>query len=105
MELSDLQNKVTDFVKNNELETSIEVRLIDLVSEIGELSKENLKISNYGKEEFQKTEEWESEFGDVLFSLICIANKTDIDLEKSLNKALNKYKKRSKLKGDISSGK
>lgn len=105
MELSDLQNKVVDFVENNELETNIEVRLIDLISEIGELSKENLKISNYGKEEFKKTEEWESEFGDVLFSLICIANNTDIDLEKSLNKALDKYKKRNKLKGDISSGK
>jgi len=42
--------------------------------------------------------------GDVLFSLICIANNTEINLEIALNKALNKYRKRFNEKGDVGSG-
>ncbi|WP_027340696.1 MazG nucleotide pyrophosphohydrolase domain-containing protein [Halonatronum saccharophilum] len=105
MEVFDLQSKVYKFVKENNLETKIESRLLDLVSEVGELSKEVLKGSNYGKEKFENTDEWINEFGDVLFSLICIANKTEINLEVALDKALNKYGKRFNEKGNISSGK
>ena len=105
MEISDLQRKVSNIVKKNELETNLETRLLDLVSELGELSKESLKSSDYGKEEFKYTDEWVNELGDVLFSLICVANNTNVDLETALNKALNKYKRRINKKGDIGSGK
>lgn len=104
MELSSLQHEVLSFVKQNNLQTSVQIRLLDLVSEIGELSKEVLKGSNYGKKELKNTENLFDEFGDVLFSLICIANNTDIDLEKALNTALNKYRKRFKENGQFGSG-
>jgi len=105
MEVSYLQSKVYNFAKENNLETKIESRLLDLVSEVGELSKEFLKSSNYGKEKFENTDKWINEFGDVLFSLICVANKTEIDIEIALDKAFNKYEKRFNEKGNISSGK
>lgn len=103
MELSDLQKEVAYFVDNKELKTNVEVRLLDLVSEVGELSKEVLEGSDYGKKTFNNTDEWISELGDVLFSLICIANRTGIDLERALKEVLKKYERRSNKKGEISS--
>ncbi len=105
MKVYDLQKKVADFVRVNNLETNVEMRLLDLVSEIGELSKEVLKGSNYGKEDFHITDEWTNELGDVLFTLICVANKTGVNLEEALKNVLNKYEKRLKEKGTIGSGK
>jgi NTP pyrophosphatase (non-canonical NTP hydrolase) len=104
MKISDLQEKVSGFVKNNELETNVETRLLDLTSEIGEVAKAAVKGSHYGKEKFTATDEWTNELGDVLFSLICVANKTEVDLETALNKALAKYQNRFEETGEISSG-
>jgi NTP pyrophosphatase (non-canonical NTP hydrolase) len=103
-ELASLQNKVLNFVKKNKIETQVESRLLDLSSEIGELSKEVLKGSDYGSKKFVNTDEWVNEFGDVFFSLICLANRTEVDLERPLEKALDKYRERTNYKGDISSG-
>lgn len=103
MDLPQLQKTVSSFVETNELDDSVEIRLLDLVSEVGELSKEYIKGTNYGKEPFQPSSEWEIELGDVIYSLICVANNTSIDMEKALQKALDKYKKRLALKGDLGS--
>lgn len=104
MDLADFQQEVLSFVREKNLETTVEIRLLDLVSEVGELSKEILKGSNYGQEEFKITSNLFNEFGDVFFSLICIANSLDIDLEKSLNAALGKYRKRIEETGQLGSG-
>lgn len=103
MKLIEAQGIVMEFVKKQRLETNVEIRLLDLVSEVGELSKEVLKGNDYGKEQFTITPKWEEEFGDVLFSLICIANSTGINIEDSLNIALEKYKNRVRSKGSIGS--
>ena len=105
MDLLEFQNEILSFVSEKNLGTTIEIRMIDLISEIGELSKEILKSSNYGKEEFKNTDNLLVEFGDVLFSLICVANSANIDLEKSLNCALSKYKRRFEDNGRIESEK
>lgn len=105
MKLKETQQIVEKFVKDKALNGDINVRMLDLTSEVGELSKEILKGTNYGTESFKKTNEWESEIGDVLFSLICIANESNTDLEYCLNYALNKYEKRFSTKGNLSSGK
>jgi len=70
---------------------------------VGELAKEVLKGNNYGKEDFKLTEEWLTEIGDVFFSLICIANESNIDLEHRLTSVLNKYQNRFSKKGSIES--
>ena len=105
MNLSDTQHKVKEFTKDKGIASKVNVRIIDLVSEVGELSKEVLKGTNYGSKEFNSSEEWKSELGDVLFSLICIANETDTNLEECLKYVLNKYEKRFADKGNIGSGK
>lgn len=105
MNLSDIQARINEFTTNRGINSSVDVRIIDLASEIGELSKEVLKGTKYGNRQFEKTEEWQSEIGDVLFSLICIANETDTNLEDCLEYVLNKYENRFINKGDLSSGK
>lgn len=83
----------------------MEIRLLDLISELGELSKEKLKQSAYGKD--TKTNEygpqWSEELGDVFFSLVCVANSTGVDLDKALIGCLDKYKKRIEKSDDPSS--
>ncbi len=102
--MKELQEKVKELVKKYNLETTSELRYIDLVSEIGEVGKEILKGSNYGKQDFSVTENLESELGDALFSLICIANGLNINLENALEIVLNKYENRFSKKGNIGSG-
>lgn len=104
MDLSDIQDRINKFTKDKSINSSVPVRIIDLASEVGELSKEVLKGTNYGNEQFRKTEEWENEIGDVLFSLICIANETDTNLEECINFVLTKYERRFDNKGDLGSG-
>lgn len=105
MKLSEIQDKVSRFSREKGINSTVNTRIIDLTSEVGELSKEVLKGTDYGSKKFEKTEQWESEVGDVFFSLICLANETDTDLETCLNYVLDKYEKRFLDKGNLGSGK
>ena len=100
--MQEIQDKIRLFCEKYNLENNIDIRMLDIISEVGELSKEVIKGSNYGKKEFSKTENTDMEFGDVLFSLTVLANKLDVNLGKSLDMALEKYKKRLK-KGKMGS--
>src|SRR4051794_40136631 len=105
MDLLGIQDKINKFTINKCINSRVDVRIIDLTSEVGELSKEVLKGTDYGNKQFNITKDWESELGDVLFSLICIANETNANLEDCLNNVLNKYEKRFESKGNLGSGK
>jgi NTP pyrophosphatase (non-canonical NTP hydrolase) len=104
MPTPNFQKAVAEFVQEHQLEASVEARLIDLLSEMGELAKEALKGSDYGKTAFTQTPAWEEELADAFFSLVCLANSTDVDLEKALEYALAKYETRLSEKGDAGSG-
>lgn len=104
MNLNEIQVLVKKFMYDKNICSGVDIRILDLVSEVGELSKEALKGTHYGKKAFEKTIEWDSEMGDVLFSLICIANQTETNLEESLKFVIEKYEKRFKSKGDLGSG-
>ena len=51
--MMDLQKEVERFCKENQLEAPTVYRLLDLVSELGEVAKEILKGSDYGKNEIK----------------------------------------------------
>ncbi|MCX6803832.1 MAG: hypothetical protein NTY48_04660 [Candidatus Diapherotrites archaeon] len=53
-------------------------------------------MSDYGRKPAKYREEIKSELGDVLYTLIALANTFDIDLEDALQQVLNKYEKRLK---------
>ncbi len=101
--MKNMQEIVKEMIKEYNLESSVEIKFIDLISEAGELGKEILKGNNYGKKEFVKTDNLELEIGDVLFSLICIANELNIDLTVAFDKVMEKYNSRFKEKGTIGS--
>lgn len=101
--MNEIQEKVNEMIKRYNLESTNEIRFIDLASEVGELGKEILKGNDYGKKDFCKTDNVESEIGDVLFSLICIANGMNISLGKAIEKVLKKYENRFLNNGNIGS--
>lgn len=99
-----MQREVADFVQAHGLEADVQTRLLDLASEVGEVAKEVLKATRYGREPFRPTPDWEGELGDAYFSLLCVAESTGVDLEAALRKALAKYESRLSGKGDAGSG-
>lgn len=94
MEMNAWRDVVGRFVSENGLSQEPHVRLHGLVSEVGELAKEILKGTAYGKAPFVPSEEWSMELGDVLFSVLALAAATDVDLQATLVNALEKYSDR-----------
>lgn len=88
------QQRIKEFCEKNNLSNDPQVRMLDIVSEVGEVSKEVLKMSDYGAKKPEFREELRGELGDLLFSLATLANALDIDLEEALEMVLQKYEKR-----------
>ena len=98
------QARVADFVAAHDIDAPIEARVLDLVSEVGELAKEILKGSKYGRAPFAPPAGWAGELADTLFALLCLANSTGVDLDAALAAALAKYADRLATCGDAGSG-
>ena len=62
-----------------------------LVEEVGELGREINDMQGHKTKKPHSTSQIDGELGDVVFSLICIANYFKIDLEQALMKTLSKY--------------
>lgn len=103
MDINTMQEMVAAFVAQHDLEVDPAHRLLDVVSEVGELSKEMLRGASYGGRPFAPPAEWEVEMGDVFFALIRLANNTGVDLARALEKAVSKYEARLAEDGRIGS--
>lgn len=101
--MKDQQRRVAKFVAQNGLEADVAHRLLDAVSELGEVAKEVLKGSRYGARRFAATKAWKEELGDVVFSLMCVANTTGVDLSEAVERVLRKYERRLRKAGDAGS--
>jgi NTP pyrophosphatase (non-canonical NTP hydrolase) len=98
MKISQAQKAVDKWIKKygvryfNELtNTAI------LMEEVGEVAR--IMARRYGEQsekETDKNAKLSDELADVLFVLICLANQTNIDLEKALKKNLEKKTSRDK---------
>ena len=102
--MKDIQTMTRELVDKYRLSTQLHIRILDLMSEVGELCKEYNKITEYGRNPFAVTKDFELEIGDVFFSLIFIANISGINLEEALEKTILKMEKRMKKTGNIGSG-
>ena len=103
MTLSQWQAEVARFVDAHELETSETARMLDIVSEVGELAKEILQGSDYGAGSVALKATWPLEMGDTLFALICLANITEVSLKQALAQAMAKYRARLEATGEAGS--
>lgn len=69
--------------------------LARLTEEVGELAREiNHRHGSKPKRPGEPASELELEIGDVLFVLLCLANQQGIDLDRALNRVMEKYEKR-----------
>src|ERR1043166_103753 len=72
-------------------------QLARLMEEIGELSRIlNHKYGDKVKKATENPDDLEDELGDVIYTVLCIANREGINLDKAVQKALTKMETRDK---------
>ena len=98
-----LQKLVNDFMLKYHLQTNEQIRYIDLVSEVGELGKEIIKCTDYGKKDYAHNSKLEEELGDCLFSILALSCEMNVDAQAALQQAMSKYETRFAHKGTIGS--
>jgi|SRR5210317_205880 len=96
MDLKKAQKKVDDWINLHGVRYFNELTNMAILSEeVGEVAK--IIARKYGEQSSKKddnTENLADELSDVLFVLICLANQTGIDLERSFQLNLDKKTKR-----------
>ena len=103
-----MQNKVKEFNDKKECHREVmpvNARLLDIESEVGELAKEYLKSSKYGTKNFEMTDDFKEEFGDVLYAMLSLSNELGLNAEECLDVSLNKMKSRMEKNKTLGSGK
>lgn len=98
----DEQRQVASFIDSHDLEAPAAIRLLDLVSEVGELAKDAVESTAYGAEAAEPTVT-EEELGDAVFALLAVAEQQDIDAGTALQTAIEKYEGRIEQTADPSS--
>ncbi len=98
MPIKDYQNEVDSWVKQFDPPywKPHEI-LARLTEEVGELAREVNHI--YGpkkKKSDEETRELADEIGDIIFTLICLANSHGMDLDEVMNRVLEKSRVRDK---------
>ena len=100
MDLNTLQKKVDDWIKKYGVRYFDELtNMAQLTEEVGEVAR--IISWTYGEQSIKENEELNDlgeELADVLFVLLCLANQTGIDLEKSFEKKLKKKSRRDKTR-------
>ena len=100
MDLNTLQKKVDDWIKKYGVRYFDELtNMAQLTEEVGEVAR--IISRTYGEQSIKKNEELNDlgeELADVLFVLLCLANQTGIDLEKSFEQKLKKKSQRDKTR-------
>ena len=100
MKLNILQKKVDDWIKKYGVRYFDELtNMAQLTEEVGEVAR--IISRTYGEQSIKENEELNDlgeELADVLFVLLCLANQTGIDLEKSFEKKLKKKSQRDKTR-------
>lgn len=96
------QQDVASFVQENDLEAAPAYRLLDLVSELGEVAKDAVESTGYGDSPTD-VDINSDEIGDVLFSLLALSEAVGIDASEALDEAMGKYDDRITESGSASS--
>jgi len=89
----DSQHRVEQFLEEHELQTEPTFRVLDLLSEAGEVAKEINTSTAYGTQP-DAVAVAEDELGDTLFALLALCVELEVDAETALEAALEKYERR-----------
>ncbi len=99
----DRQQQVATFVDEHDLEADPAHRILDLVSEVGEVAKDAATSTDYGATPAELDVNAD-EVGDVLFAVLALAESLDVDAGEALDEALAKYEDRLADRGSAGSG-
>lgn len=90
MEIKNLQLKVDNWIKNHGVRYFNELtNMAQLTEEVGEVAR--IISRKYGEQSFKDSDQkvdLAGELSDVLFVLLCLANQTGVDLQKSFDDRL-----------------
>ena len=90
MEIKNLQIRVDDWIKNHGVRYFNELtNMAQLTEEVGEVAR--IISRKYGEQSFKDSDQkvdLAGELSDVLFVLLCLANQTGVDLQKSFDDRL-----------------
>lgn len=90
MEIKNLQLKVDDWIKSHGVRYFNELtNMAQLTEEVGEVAR--IISRKYGEQSFKNSDQkvdLAGELSDVLFVLLCLANQTGVDLQKSFDDRL-----------------
>jgi len=99
----DSQDRVAAFVDGHDIDAPAAYRLLDTVSELGEVAKEVCTSTDYGSDP-ASVDVPEDELGDSLFALLALCTELDVDAEVALETSLSKYEDRLAESGQAGSG-
>ena len=90
MEIKNLQLRVDNWIKNHGVRYFNELtNMAQLTEEVGDVAR--IISRKYGEQSFKDSDEkidLAGELSDVLFVLLCLANQTGVDLQKSFDDRL-----------------
>ena len=90
MEIKNLQLKVDDWIKSHGVRYFNELtNMAQLTEEVGEVAR--IISRKYGEQSFKNSDQkvdLAGELSDVVFVLLCLANQTGVDLQKSFDDRL-----------------
>lgn len=93
--LKGIQEKIDDWIKDHGGYWSPLAMLSAIMEELGELAREINDLEGFKpKKRIKKSPDLGEELADLLFSIICLANHYDIDLDSHLESIIAKYTKR-----------
>lgn len=98
------QERAHEFAQKHNLAHAPGVYALDCLSEFGEVAKELLKATDYGRHDPANNPAIADELGDMLYSLCQLATAVNVDLDQALTTALAKYEARWQEKGHLGSG-
>ena len=99
----DAQARVASFVDEQDLDAPAAYRLLDAVSELGEVAKEVCTSTEYGDDP-SAVDVSADELGDALFALLAVCDVLEVDAEAALEASLAKYEERLVASGGVGSG-
>lgn len=93
--LREIQQRVDDWIINHGGYWQPLALLTAIIEELGELAREISSIEGFKPKKYEeKNLKLGEELGDLLYSLICIANYYKIDLNIELDRVIKKYLER-----------
>ena len=98
--MTNWQRRVTDFAHRHDLLHDPTTHALDLVSEVGEVAKEVLLSTGYGRRAPRSRPQLADELGDALYSLLTLAEACGVDAGAALDAALEKYERRLTERGE-----